>query len=361
MDTREVIAELTAIERRVAGSNAERRAARALAQRLRRAGRRSTRLQTVWVRPHWPVVHALICAVAVAGSVLSVDHDVAGLALSAGALAALVLDLAGVQVLRRLTFERATQNVVSLDPERRPVRLVLTAATDAPPAQRRWPVHGALVLALVALAACCAVRVAIDDPPSALGIVQLIPTVVLIVVIGLLLDRAAAPTVPDDGSAPAAVLAMLEALQRRPPRMLAVDVVFAGAGHAHAMGMRRWVAQQAREGVRGEQICVLHLAPCEYDTAVWWTHQGLVLPRRFSAQLRALAETVARAEPSLGARPIADADSSGALAARARRWPAIAISAPDSDAAAAFGLALVAALDRDLLDRGVVNASTGGG
>ncbi|HEX6388436.1 MAG TPA: hypothetical protein VFZ89_03290 [Solirubrobacteraceae bacterium] len=379
MDTRDVIAELSAIERRAAGSDAERRASRAVAQRLRRSGRRGTRVETVWVRPHWPVVHALICGVAIAGSVLSVDHEVVGLALAGGALVALVADLAGIHVLRLLTFERATQNVVSPDPrgEAKPVRLVLTAAVDAPRGglHRRVPgLHRVLVAALLVLTACCALRLALEDVPDALGAVQLLPTVVLIGVAGLFLDAAAAPVAATaDASAVAAVLAVVAALDRRPPRALAVEAVLAGAGHAHALGMRRWVREQRRAGVRAEEVCVIDLAACGAGTPVWWTHDGLVLPLRYSAQLRGLAEGVARSESRLRARPVRGSGMSGARAARARGWPALAIGAlgagnddsePDPEAVAAtveFALALIAALDRDLLERDVAFPPPGGG
>ncbi len=126
---------------------------------------------------------------------------------------AFVADLAGVHLLRRLTFERATQNVVSPDPrgEDKRVRLILTAAIDAPRAGigergalariaarlrralggRLPSIHGFLVAALVALVACCAARLALDDVPRALGLVQLLPTVVVICALALLLDSAA--------------------------------------------------------------------------------------------------------------------------------------------------------------------------
>jgi hypothetical protein len=386
VDTREVISELAAIERRAAGSDAERRAARALAQRLRRAGRRGTRVETVWVRPHWPAIHALVCVAAIAGSVVSVDHEVLGLALSGGAFVALVADLAGLHLLRRLTFERATQNVVSPDPQGgdKPVRLVLTAAVDAPRGglHRRVPsAHRWLAGALVVLAACCALRLALDDVPTALSVVQLLATVGLIGIGGLFLDAAASPVARTganaDASAAAAVLAIVAALSRRPPRVLAVEAVLAGAGHAHALGMRRWLRAQRRAGVRAEQICVLHVAACGAGTPVWWTHEGLVLPLRYSGQLLGLAQDVAEGEPRLRARPVRSAGMSGARAARAWRWPALAIGAldeddtmppadaqADDDAVAAtveFALALVATLDRDLLERGVANAPPAGG
>jgi hypothetical protein len=398
METREVIEALAAIERRAAGSDAERRAARMLALALRRGGRRATRVHTFWVRPAWAPLHALLCAVAIAGSVVSVNDAVVGLCLAGGALLALAGDLSGrVTLLRRLTFERATQNVVAPDPrghEHAKVRLVLTAAIDAPraglaergaaariAARARRALHGHLpgmhgvaAGAMALLVACCAIRVGIADPPGALGAVQLLPTVVLILLLAMFLDHAAAPPARAganaDASATAAVLALAAALDRRPPANLAVDVVLAGAGHAQALGMRRWVRNARREGLRAEQVCVLHVAACGAGDPVWWTHDGLVLALRYHTRMLALAELVAGGEQALGAHPVRSHGTSGARAARARRWPALAVGAltrddvvphlgsdADSveqvdlaavDRTIAFTLALIAALDRDL-------------
>lgn len=396
MDTRELIEAIAAVQRRGAGSDAERRAARMLALHLRRGGRRGTRVQTFWIRPSWAPVHALLLAAGVAGSVLSVDHPVLGLALAAGALVLVALDLSGrFRPLRRLTFERATQNVVSPDPRGEaldvPVRLVLTAAVDAPRggigalprlgARARRALrghlpgpHGFAVGALALLVLCAAVRVAADDVPGALGAVQLVPTVVLIGVLALFLDAATAEPARAganaDASAAAAVCAVAAALDRRPPRNLAVDVVLAGAGHAHALGMRRWVRRAAREGLRAEEVAVVHVGACGAGRPVWWTRDGLVLPLAYHPRLLELAAGVARDERGLGARPVQTRGTSGARAARAMRWPAIAVGALDADdtvprlgsdddtpelvddaameATIAFLLALVAALDRDL-------------
>jgi len=115
-----------------AGTDAERRAARALADGLRARGREA-RVSTVWVRTAWWLPLAAAAALGVAGSVLSIAEPVAGLVLAGLALVAVLVELSPRPVLRRLTIARATQNVVSPPTERpgeRPVTLVLTAATD---------------------------------------------------------------------------------------------------------------------------------------------------------------------------------------------------------------------------------------
>jgi hypothetical protein len=400
MDPMDLVRRLAAIHHRGAGSDAERRAARLLATELRAAGRRGTRTVALWVRPAWATTAALICALAVAGSVVSVGTPVVGVALAGAALVLFAADVSGVApVLRRLTFERATQDVVSPDPRADltpKVHLILTANVDAPAAglaergalaragnriraalRGYWPgLHGWTARALVVLAACCAARVATgeDDVPDWLGVVQLVPTVVLLAALGLFLDQATAEAPREgagaDASAAAVVLAAAARLDRRPPRHLAVDVVLAGAGAPHALGLRRWIRARRRGGVKAEEVAVVHVAACGTGRPAWWTRDGLVVPLRFHPRLVALAEGVARAERHLQARAHESRGMSGARAARGAGWPAIALGALDADgtvplrgsdedtadavdpqavqATLAFVLALVAALDADL-------------
>lgn len=387
MDQTDLVTRLTAIPGRVAGSDAERRAARLLASELRRGGRRP-RLQTLWIRPSWAPILALLCGVSVLGTVVSVDHPQTGAALCLAALALFALDISGrLPVLRRLTTARATQNVVAADPREAPVRLVVTAAVDSPrPAAlsrgglgRTWvaarrllgpvaPGGFGVVAGGLAAASVLALLRAAEIDGDWLGILQLIPAAILIAAVGVALDHASGDV--DDGantaSACATALALVAALDRTPPKRLAVDVVLAGAGEAHALGLRRWIAARRREGMRPEEVVVLHIAPCGAGRPVWWTREGLVLPLSYHPRLTALAAGVAASERHLGARPTESRRSTGARAARAAGWPAIAIGcleadgtppargAPADPAAMAacleFTLALVAALDRELIE-----------
>src|SRR5438067_771420 len=114
MDPLALVEELAAIPGRAAGSDAERRAARLVARTLRATGR-GVRTDTFWIRPAWGLVHALVAAVGVAASLVSVSHPVVGAALAGGALLAALADLTGLApLLRLLTPQRATQNVVAL-------------------------------------------------------------------------------------------------------------------------------------------------------------------------------------------------------------------------------------------------------
>src|SRR4051794_36953690 len=158
MDPKPIAEELRAITGRGLCTDAERRAARAIAQRLRGLGRRP-RTQTVWVRPANDALLALASGLGVAASVVSVDHAETGLGLAAGALLLVV-------IAPLLGARRATQWVWA-GGEPRGVRLLLTCRADAQPVPlaERWLARvglpGArvlLVLALAALAAFAAAR-----------------------------------------------------------------------------------------------------------------------------------------------------------------------------------------------------------
>ncbi len=389
----QLVSRIAAIGGRSAGSDAERRAARLLARELRGLGR-TARVQTVWVRPSWPPVLVALCALAVLGTVVSVDHPRTGLGMCAAALLLFAGELSGrLPLLRRLTVARATQNVVSIADHEAPVRLVLTAAIDVPRAgaldrggPARWGAaarrrlgrlapggFGLMALGLLLATAGSALR-ELGVDATWVGLVQLVPAALLILAVGGALDHWTSDTgagANADASACATALALVEVLDRRPPRMLAVDVVFAGAGHAHALGMRRWIAAQRRTGVVAEEVAVIHLDACGSGTPVWWDRDGLVLPLSYHPRLTALAAETAARQPRLGARGVQGRAATGARAARAVGWPAIAVGcrddrdlAPhagteddtaqrvDPEAMAGcleFTLALVRALDRELL------------
>jgi hypothetical protein len=259
---------LAAIGPRAACSDAERRAGRLVAGELRSAGLRP-RTETLWLRPQRSVAVALACALGIAGSVVSADHPETGLALALAALLSFLGEWTGrAPLLRRLTRERATQNVVSrIAPAGEPAsRVLLTAGLDV--ARRgvmtRWRVPAPMALAAVALAAvvaAAAARVA-GAEGTALGAVQLVPTVVLILLVGGFLDDAYAspPAGIATATGAAAATAAAAALAKEPPARVAVDVVLAGASPA---GLRHWARTHRGEG----PVTVLHLADCSGDSA----------------------------------------------------------------------------------------------
>jgi hypothetical protein len=126
---------LAAFDGRGPGTDAERRAARWLAGELV-ANRRRVRVETFWCRPNWALAHAWHVALSLAGSLISVGDPVIGTGLLAVALASTVTDeLFGISIGRRLTPERASQNVVASATQKagpvKPARLIVTANYDA--------------------------------------------------------------------------------------------------------------------------------------------------------------------------------------------------------------------------------------
>ena len=115
----EVIRRLCSFEGRRAGTDAERRAANYLAERLREAGRR-VEVEPTYVHPQYPLVHAVHCLLGIAGSLASLQVPALGFALVLAAALSMYLDLnTRLYLVRRLFFRRASQNVVSRGPPAR--------------------------------------------------------------------------------------------------------------------------------------------------------------------------------------------------------------------------------------------------
>lgn len=346
-----------------AGSDAERRAALALADELRTAGR-EVRVLPLWVRTAWWAPLALAAALGVTGSIASIESPAAGLVLGLAGLAIALTELTPLHPVRRLAFARATQNVVAAPPltPDDAVTLVLTAAVDRerrglarrlPGGVLRWSVAG---LALVA--ACAAVRLAGADGDW-LGIVQLPPTLALLLCTLALLDQAVADPPEDDRAAVETALAVAAALDEQPPTRLAVAVVLAGAGGARSAGLRAWLRARRRRGLDRGRVALLHLEPTPGEPPSWWTHDGDLVASALHPQLVAAARSAATAEPALAASPRRRPLGTAAGRARGAGWPALAVGAGDADAATAFTLALISALDADLARRSP--AAAGGG
>jgi len=307
-------------------TDAERRVARALAAELRALGR-PTRTETLWVRPAWAAVLAVCAAAGVAGSVVSVDHATAGLVLAGAAFVLALAELGPWPLLRRLTFARATQNVVSEPPPGAPaawVTLVLVAAVDGPRggvAQRAGvPVREITTAALGLLAACTAARVALDASGTLIGALQLVPTAVLVLAVGALADAAVAPPASAPGGDPPAEIAVAAARMLAGVRRerVAVEVVLAGAW---PLGLRAWLRRDRR---RAQDVAVAFVGSAAapgYATA--------------HPTLRAVAEETRLAQRR-GRAPRAG-----------RRRPAIAVAGSAREAGA-FLVALASGLDAAL-------------
>ena len=359
----DLVDRLAAIEARGACTDAERRASLLLRDELRARGM-PARVEPVWVRPQWPAAWALHAALGVIGTLLSVGVPVAGLAVLAATLVSFVLDATGrAHLLRALFPRRATQLVVSAAPPQDRIRLVVTASTDAPRtgaifAPRYAPLrpHAAAVLAgcLAVLTGLAVARVA-GVEGQGLGAAQLVPTVLLLLAAAALIDVALSqpsPGADGDASAVAAAVEIAEALREKPPKNLDVELVLAGAGDGLQLGMRHYVRTR---GLPAENVAVLALPACGSGRPRAFTRTGALVPLRLHPRLIQLA----------GPAATGDRAFNGAMPARSRRWPAIAIGGdgpdvrrmsdtPDKvrgasvDAAVDLSLELISRLDRDL-------------
>src|SRR5947209_1456773 len=204
----ETVAWLCSQPGRGPGTDAERRSAIAVRDRLRERGR-TAGLQTIWVRPHWPWTHALHCLLGVGGSIVSVWEPFAGGAILAATLISFAGDLSGRWALvRLLTPRRATQNVGSPPPASQgaKARLVIAAHLDAGrtgavygvwaglEARLRQALRGHLASPLGWLATAILVLLGVavarwqGVSGTALGVAQFLPTVALLIGFASLVD-----------------------------------------------------------------------------------------------------------------------------------------------------------------------------
>lgn len=373
---------LAAFERRGPGTEAERRAARRLAKELTAAGHK-VRTETFWCRPNWALAHAWHVALALAGSLLSVGQPTLGAVLLGAALLSVVADgLSGISPGRRLTPERASQNVVTTtdhetDADR--TRLIITANYDAGrtalvfrDSLRRtaaWLRNTAGPLALGWLAwlsiaitwslAIAVVRAIERHPPHALGAIQLPPTVALVLALAVLLEAGGAaygPTASDNASGTAVAIALANALKAGPPRHLAVELVLQGSGNGHEIGLSRYLRTHRTELKRTTAI-VLGIAPCPGGNVEHWLSDGRLIPLRYSRTIRQLCTSLdgGAGHRVRGATP--------AFPARARGLPAIAVGCPDASANSVDETALSRTLELalvliDAIDASLVPAET---
>jgi Peptidase family M28 len=346
----DLVAELAKAQPRAAGSDAERRAARRLARELTQHGR-AARLETFWCRPNRALSHAWHVALGLAGSLLMVSEPAIGGALLLLALVSLLADeLTGLSLGRRLTPERASQNVVSESAAERPVRLILTADYDAGRCGLVWHRRprsmarragalgrhrgpgwaGWLALSLVWLLVIAALRLG-GAGSGSVGILQLIPTVGLVLALAALLELAGAapgPAANDNASGVAVALAITRALDAAPPARLAVDVVLCGAADGGGIGLRAHLRRR-RRALKPANTIVLGIAACGAGKPVWWVSDGPLVPLRYHPRLRSLVAGLAAAEPALGLGAHRGRGATPALPARFAGLPALSVGRVD--------------------------------
>jgi hypothetical protein len=293
MDPTADVNPLSGFEGRVAGSDAERRAALSLRERLLVGGHDVAEIEPFRFHQRWALAQALAAGLAVVGSVVSVSNAAVGCALVAFAAAASIAETAGVvAILGRLTGTRASQNVSAPAPASdRPGLLVLAASYDAPRvssltrlidrAGRPWRLLGAI---FVALLLCCLARLG-GAEGDLLTAVQVVPTLLLLATVPLLVDAELAPL--GDGAAEAVGVEIAIDLARQlrgELEQLDVWLVLAGAGGALGAGMRAWRRRHRRE-LDARPTVTIEVGAPELDEAGEIAAEYAELARRLDAQL----------------------------------------------------------------------------
>src|SRR3954453_3334065 len=168
IDANEEIEALGGFSERGAGTDAERRAAKHLRERLDDLGREAE-IEPTWIRPNWPLAYTGYALLGVVASIAATASGTTGAIMAGVALIAALADLSGrMHTGRRLTGRRGSQNVISREDGERPGTLVLVAHYDAarpgfafgaaPRAGRRLGPFPPLVWSLAAIAACAVLR-----------------------------------------------------------------------------------------------------------------------------------------------------------------------------------------------------------
>ncbi|HEX6460753.1 MAG TPA: DUF4910 domain-containing protein [Thermoleophilaceae bacterium] len=345
MDPLREIEELVRFDGRWPGTDAERRAAVHLAERLRSLGREAD-IEPVRVRPGYPLTHLIHALLGIAGSVLSVSHPLIGIVLAFIAVVSTFGDLtATFYLVRRLTPGRASQNVVSREHSggEKPGLLVLTAHYDAArtgaifgrrslertaalsklirrPIGRFAPLFWSLVVILV-----CALLRLLGISPLPVTVIQFVATVVLIVAVPLLADIALSDVVPGANDNASGVATVLRLAQRfggaNLLRHFELMVLFPGAEEGFLLGSRAWVKRHKKE-LDPSSTIFLNIDTVGHGTVRWQTKSGLIFPLSFHPALVELCEELGERH---NARGVASRSVSDAYSARAAGLPAISI------------------------------------
>ena len=353
MDQLEEIEDLVAHRGRAPGTDAERRAAAHLVERLESIGRDAQTEATV-VRPRFALTHLIHAVLAIGGGLLATSGDdiarIAGTAVVLFAALSALGDLTGqFHLVRRLTGRRASQNVVSREDLGKPGTLVLTAHYDAARsgavfgdrAMRRRARLGRLIRrpigpfeplfwSIMAVLVCCAIRLTGVEGVG-LNAAQFAPTIVLIVAVPLLADIALSPIVPGASDNASGVATVLRLADRYSEDLDLFDlwVLFTGAQESMQLGMAAFLDRHEDELDRSTTVfvCVDNVGHGDIRYA---TREGYVLTHAYHPDLVELCDqlrTEDADDPYYRARPIVSRIATDAHRARAKGYPAISIGA----------------------------------
>ena len=338
------MAELDAIVdlgRRAPGSDAERRTAQHLHQRLEALGR-TAEIEQLAIHPAWPLAYALLAAAAVGASVLAVSVPVAGAALALVAALLTFLD-AGLLIptVRRLLGRRASQNIVSWGDTDKPGAVFLVAHYDAGraglahsdrAARLRAAVSGLLrrpigplrllFWAELGVLACSLARLAGLDG-TALTAVQFVPTIALIVAIALLTDIALAGTRAGENDNASGTVLVLRLAERLGPGLehFGVHVVFTGAGTANAPGIGSFMD---RHDLGHDSTVFLSIDQVGSGDVRYTRREGALVATKTHPQLLSLCEGIDEDAVAIVNRTVSDG-----AAATGRGFAAITVTCRD--------------------------------
>jgi hypothetical protein len=375
----EIIRELCSFEGRLAGTDAERRAANRLAERLREQGLKVD-VEPTYVHPQLGLVYALHCAVGFAGSLVSVGVPALGFALVLLGATSMYLDMnARFYLLRRIFFRRASQNVVAHGKRAdAPARLLITAHLDAArtgaaytPGRMRllgrianavpFAFSPARVLfwSLAILVPIVGLRMAGIDS-NAVAIPQLLPTLVLLIGMFAFVDIELSDVVPganDNASGVAAALSLAEELAGDAPENLDVWVVLSGGEECLMQGMRSFVRSH-RKQLADRPAYFLNLDSVGGGRVRYTSSEGLAVSFQMGKRMNQLCEAIATAGRSdNGARPepLKWGFASDAVPIRLARFEATTITTVPEGAIVTANYHSVAdepdAVDADAVDR----------
>ena len=321
---------------RVAGTDAERRAAVHLRKRLEDMGR-DAELQTLQIRPRFAAAHAIHAAIAVVGSVVAINSPTTGSALVAIAVALTFLDVAGVlQVVRRVTGTRASQNIESRESADKPGVVVLSAGYDVGRQGRALAMATravrnpwlTMLAAMGTILACCMLRLA-GVEGTALTAVQFVPTLLLVVAIAVLADYELSRPATEPGR-DAAVVTALRLAKDVNSRLdhFQLWVVLTGAERPFALGMAAWLKRRKKD-LDPEDTAVISLGPMYAGPMRFTRREGALVPLRVHSRLARLCEEIAQDQGDLGvgralARP--SREPSDAAQAITRGLPAVTLA-----------------------------------
>ena len=333
---------------RRAGSDAERRAAGHVEERLAGMGR-EVEVESTEIYPRWATVHLIHAFVALLGSLASVALPAVGFGVVLLATLSAFGDATGLfRPLRRLTGRRASQNVFSPEGEDRDGQIVLVAHIDSSRGglvfsrglQERLAVLSdrikrpigpfvPFMAALLLLLVCCAIRL-LGMQGSALTVVQLVPTVGMLIVIFVLLDAGVADPVPganDNASGVATVLSLAERFGGQLEHF-GVWVLITGGQESFGLGMKAFLKRH-KDDLDKERTVFINVDEVGAGTVRYGAKEGVLLPGKSHPQLFQIAEQIAEddgEDGSFSARPLAMRTATDASIARSAGFPAITVA-----------------------------------